>query len=273
MPPEASFQSRHFEALGTRCAVFGVGLNEDRLEWAESWVRAMGARLTRFSDDSEIGRLNQAAGGWCEISHELEQLLRASLHAFEVSRGLVNVAVLPSMLVIGYAKPLSEREPVATIFARGPLPDLPSVLSVGRGRARVETGSGLDLGGIAKGWMADRLVEMLGPNCVANIGGDLMARGRGPQGDGWPVALGEATVLLKDQGAATSSVRRRRWGDAHHLIDPRTGLPSASGLEEVSVVAESGVAAEVVAKTALLIGPEAAAAYCATHALAWFLSP
>jgi thiamine biosynthesis lipoprotein len=66
-------------------------------------------------------------------------------------------------------------------------------------------------------------------------------------------------------------VRRRRWGEIHHLIDPRSGLPAKTGLEEVSVVASSGFEAEVIAKTALLLGPELAPAFCATHALAWWL--
>jgi thiamine biosynthesis lipoprotein len=66
-------------------------------------------------------------------------------------------------------------------------------------------------------------------------------------------------------------VRRRRWGEMHHLIDPRSGVPAATGLEEVSVVAASGFQAEVVAKTTLLLGPDAAPAYCAGHAMAWWL--
>jgi thiamine biosynthesis lipoprotein len=78
--------------------------------------------------------------------------------------------------------------------------------------------------------------------------------------------------MLRDQGAATSSTRRRRWGAVHHLIDPRTGLPAQTGLDEASVVASSGVDAEVVAKTALLLGPGLAPAYCAAHALAWWWS-
>lgn len=77
--------------------------------------------------------------------------------------------------------------------------------------------------------------------------------------------------MLRDQGAATSSVRRRRWSEVHHMIDPRTGRPCRSGLDEVSVVAASGVDAEVIAKTALLLGPDLAPAYCASHALAWSL--
>jgi hypothetical protein len=49
-------------------------------------------------------------------------------------------------------------------------------------------------------------------------------------------------------------------------------LPADSGLQEVSVVANTGYEAEVIAKTALLLGPEFAPAYCASHALAWWLS-
>src|SRR5207248_478204 len=109
---------------------------------------------------------------------------------------------------------------------------------------------------------------------LVNVAGDLRARGGGPDGAGWPVGLGAATILLAGQGAATSSVLRRRWaGGLHHLIDPRTGLPAASDLVEVSVVAATAVDAEIVAKAALIAGREPAPAYCAAHADAWRLVP
>jgi len=274
MPHSAPFEEHHFEALGTRCGLFAVGLSRDRLVEGELWTVRLGARLTRFSRDSELSRFNMSAGTWVEVSGDLEALLRESLHAFETSGGLVNVAVLPSMIGIGYTKPLSSGRPEATVTEMSPAPALPAVLEVKRRAARLEPGAGIDLGGIAKGWMADRLCDALGPNALANLGGDLSAGGPGPAGDGWPVGLAGVTVLLREQGAATSSVRRRRWGDGqHHLIDPRTGQPAKTGLEEVSVVAATGVKAEVVAKTALLIGPELAPVFCAARALAWWLSP
>jgi len=267
-------EAHHFEALGTNCSLFAVGLPTGRLLEGEFWVRRIGARLTRFSPDSELSRFNASPGRWTEISPELESLLGESLHAFDMSSGLVNVAVLPSLQAVGYTRPMAERQPIATELRARPVPPLRDVLAVRPGAARLEPGAGIDLGGIAKGWMADRLRDWLGPNALANLGGDLSARGMGPVGDGWPVGLGGATVVLRDQGAATSSVRRRRWSaEHHHLIDPRTGLPARTGLEEVSVVAANGVEAEVVAKTALLVGPEVAPAYCAAHALAWWLSP
>jgi thiamine biosynthesis lipoprotein len=274
MPRSAPFEALEFEALGTSCSLIAVGVARERLQDGELWTRCLGARLTRFSPESELSRFNASGGRWVEISHELEALLRASLRAFETSAGLVNVAVLPSMIGIGYTSPLSRGQPVTALAKMPTPPALPDVLEVKRGSARLAPGAGIDLGGIAKGWMADRLRDALGPNALANLGGDLSAGGPGPDGDGWPVGLGGVTVLLRDQGAATSSVRRRRWGDGqHHLIDPRTGQPAKMGLEEVSVVAASGVEAEVIAKTALLAGPELAPVFCAAHALAWWLSP
>ncbi|HEV2967123.1 MAG TPA: FAD:protein FMN transferase [Candidatus Dormibacteraeota bacterium] len=272
--PRSAVATHHFEALGTNCSLFAVGVPPGRLLEGEFWVRRTGARLTRFSQESELSRFNASPGRWIEISPELESLLVESLHAFDTSSGLVNVAVLPSLQAAGYTRPLSEGQPIATELQARPLPALRDVLAVRAGTARLEPGAGIDLGGIAKGWMADRLLDWLGPNALANLGGDLSAHGTGPAGVGWPVGLGGATVLLRDQAAATSSVRRRRWSiEHHHLIDPRTGLPARTGLEEVSVVAATGVEAEVVAKTALLVGPEVAPAYCAAHALAWWLSP
>ncbi len=266
----------HFEALGSACAIFGPGLSTERLERAAGWVRGMQARLTRFEPDSELSRLNAAAGRWVDVSDQLEQLLRESLRAWELSAGMVNVGVLPAMLAAGYTRTFRAGPTVAMADAP-PLPALPEVLEVAPGRARVATGCGLDLGGIAKGWLADRLSERLGDNCLVNLGGDLYARGEGPGCGGWAVGFGGLTVMLRDQGAATSSTRRRFWLSAdsgerlHHLIDPRTGAPSRSDLTEVSVIAADATTAEVVAKTALLLGSAPAPAFLAAHAAAWYL--
>jgi FAD:protein FMN transferase len=260
MRPEVD--SRHFDAMGTTCSLFATAAD---LVAGELWVRSMGERLTRFSPDSELSQLNAHEGEWFPISAEPESVLRAALEAHRMSSGLVNAAVLQSMIAVGYTRSLAEGHAVATLDRVRPLPPLPEVLEVRHGEARVARGSGIDLGGIAKGWLADRLSEILGPSCVVNLGGDLRVRGR------WPIGMGEATLMLRDQGAATSSTRKRRWGRVHHLIDPRTGRPAQTGLEDVSVVAATAFEAEVVAKTALLLGPTLAPAYCASHALAWWL--
>ncbi len=271
MRPDKAVVAHHFEAMGTACSLFAVGMPERRLVDGERWVHDLASRLTRFSADSELSRLNARAGEWVEISAELEAVLRAAGQAYEMSSGLVNAAVMPSLLAAGYTRTLNAGATAVMLERARPAPALPEVLHVRSALARIEPGACVELGGIAKGWMADRLCEVMGPNVVVNLGGDLRANGAGLHGDGWPVSVAGVTLLLRDQGAATSSVRRRRWGCAHHLIDPRSGLPAETGLEEVSVVAASGFEAEVVAKTALLLGPELATAYCSRNALAWWL--
>lgn len=258
-----------FDALGGQCELFAVGLGD--LAGARAWIGRMHDRLTRFSPDSEVSRLNAAAGTWVDLSPELEALLRESLLAFERSGGLVHVGVLPALLASGYTRD----------FAAGPTPasgeaiiapPLPEMLALGARRARLRAGTSIDLGGIAKGWLADRAAERIGANALANLGGDLRARGDGPDGEGWPVGFGETTVLLRDIGAATSGTEGRRWGPhLHHLIDPRTGRPAETDVMEVSVLAPTGAEAEVLAKTALLLGREAGARFLDAHSLGSYL--
>jgi thiamine biosynthesis lipoprotein len=270
--PRNRITAHHFAAMGTSCSLFAADLSPLALLKGEFWVRGLAARLTRFDERSELSRFNRCAGEWAAVSSALEALLRESLRAYDMSGGFVNVAVLPSMLAAGYTRPLVQGATPARIEAAHSAPLVPNVLEVAAGKARLAPNAGIDLGGVAKGWMADRLAARLGSNVLVNLGGDLRARGGGPDGAGWPVGLADATLMLEGHGAATSSVLRRRWGEGlHHLIDPRTGRPAESGLVEVSVVAATAADAEIVAKAALIAGPGLAPAYCAAHADAWRL--
>jgi FAD:protein FMN transferase len=262
-----------FEALGGECELYSsVSEPPADLASVRAWVHAMHDRLTRFAPDSELSRLNLAAGRWVEVSPDLEALLQQSLAAYATSFGLVHVGVLPALLAAGYTRDFAAGQTPATgeiVIA----PPLPAMLEVAPGRARIAPGTAIDLGGIAKGWLADRAVERIGPNSLANFAGDLRARGEGPDGDGWPVGFGSTTVLLKDLGAATSGTGGRRWGERlHHLIDPRTGVPSDTDLTTVSVLAPTGAEAEVLAKTGLLLGRAAGARFLDERSLGSYLA-
>jgi thiamine biosynthesis lipoprotein len=116
----------------------------------------------------------------------------------------------------------------------------------------------LDLNGVVKGLATDAAAELLPGDGFVSAGGDIAVRG------GAAVELpGRVSLLLRSGGIATSGSTRRRWlrsGETqHHLIDPRTGLPSESCWSEVTVAAGSCVAADVAAKAAFLLsvgGPD-----------------
>jgi len=267
-----------FEALGTVCQLYAVDCDARSLAEGAAWVLELHRRLTRFDPSSELSAFNASSGAWVRVSATLEDLLREALYAHDLSGGLVHAGVLHALLAAGYTHTFAEVEsgrttPRSTIVL-DPLPALSDILAVAPGAAKLRPGYGIDLGGIAKGWLADRLAERLGENCVVNLGGDLYARGIGPDGEGWPIGFGGTTIYLRDQGAATSGTNKRRWGpDLHHLVDPRTGRPAKSNLEEVSVIAASGTDAEIYAKTALLLGRQSAEFYLEQHCPGWWLSP
>src|SRR5207302_11099908 len=123
------------------------------------------------------------------------------------------------------------------------VPPRDDVLDVGEGWARLRPGAAVDLGGVGKGWLADRLAERL-ENAVVNLGGDLRALGAGPGGEGWTTGLCDGSaVRVTDAGIATSGRAGRRWAGGHHLVDPRTGRPAPGGPEAVRVAAGTGMPA------------------------------
>jgi len=263
-------ESLAFEALGGECELYGMDVDRATLDRGRAWITHMHDRLTRFEPTSELSRLNASRGGWFAISAELESLLRESLRAFEVSDGLINVAVLPALLAAGYTRDFAAGPTAITAAPR--IPSLPEVLQLRPGEARLVRGAAVDLGGLAKGWLADRLAERLGPNVLVNLCGDLFARGGGATGEGWPVGFGDRTLLLKDLGAATSGTTKRAWAGGHHLIDPRTGRPAQTDLSEASVLATTATDAEIYAKVALLLGSAGAPTWLEGRALGWSLS-
>ena len=170
---------------------------------------------------------------------------------------MVNAAVLPALVAAGYDRTIAEvRRRPAPAVAADPVavPPLDEVLDVGEGWARLRPGAAVDLGGVGKGWLADRLAERL-ENAVVNLGGDLRALGAGPGGEGWTAGLCDGSaVRVTDAGIATSGRAGRRWAGGHHLVDPRTGRPAPGGPDAVSVVAATALAAEVLAKLVALRG-------------------
>jgi thiamine biosynthesis lipoprotein len=134
-------------------------------------------------------------------------------------------------------------------------------------------GMTLDLGGIAKGWIAEQAANILSDYataCAVDAGGDMFLVGL-PEGlDQWSVALEDPlqtenilTTLKVNPGAiATSTVTKRVWQQAgknrHHIIDPRTREPAVSNWISVTVIAPHAYEAEVFAKALLIAGPQEA---------------
>ena len=275
MSPELT--TRHFDAFGSTCELLSVESGPAALERCEQRIRDAEARFTRFLRDSELAGLNASDGRYLPVSPEMFAMLEAALWAFAESDGLVNAAVLPALAAAGYDRPFRQGLAEPPVLYPMQLPPLPQVLLLDQATrsAALAPGAALDLGGIAKGALADLLIDELGENAVCNLGGDLRVRGAGPEGDGWHIGLCDGTlVALRDGAVCTSGISKRRWGHSmHHLIDPRTGMPAKTDLAEVSVVTDSALRGEVHAKSAVLLGAAIGIAFLEARGVAYAVVP
>lgn len=259
---------RHaFHAMGTQVeALLDAEPSLDSvlgLASVEREFRRLEALLTRFDPTSELSRLN--AAGALDAGEDLLAVVRLALAARERTAGRFDPTIHDALVAAGYDCTF---ELVSGGAAVPPPRTTGGVRVVGR-RIELDPGVRLDLGGIAKGYAVDRAVGLLAPlwPCLVNAGGDLAVAGV-PAAGVWAVGVeapaGPLTLGLERGALATSGSDKRRWqagGELrHHLIDPRTALPSGSDLLRVTVTAGAAVEAEVLAKALFLVGEEAAVA-------------
>lgn len=250
--------------------------------WAEAvaaadacmaWFDEVDLRLSRFRPESELSRLNAAAGEWFAASDMLYECAALAVASAEASDGLFDPTMLRQLSDLGYDRDfasLAQRETprakrtsaqVQTPAERAAWRE--TELDLQRKRVKLPADAQLDFGGIAKGWSADVALARYCasfPGALINVGGDLRAQG-GPQpGELWSVGIRDprlelagpqeaithlATALLSRGAIATSGAVRRWWlrdgQRQHHLLDPRTGQPVplwvAGGDEPESLIA------------------------------------
>ncbi|HEX2914353.1 MAG TPA: FAD:protein FMN transferase [Chloroflexia bacterium] len=241
------------------------------------------ATLSRFRPESELSELNHK--GYLENASELlYRNVVAARRMQALTGGIFDPTILDALEAAGYDRSfemIAGRGP--QLFARNPLIHFSNQRTGGeawieldetRRSIRLAPGVRVDLGGIAKGTTVDQAADLLRregfDSFMVSAGGDMYLRGCPPQDSrGWnvlvedPVRGNDATITslqVANKAVATSSTMGRRWQlggqTRHHLIDPRTNQPADTGLASVTVVAEAVQFADVMAKTALILGPE-----------------
>jgi thiamine biosynthesis lipoprotein len=276
-----------FSALGTTAAI--TVLDERVLERSvgilTAELEAIDQACSRFRPDAEIVALNRSGGRPFAASPLLHEALTVAVGAAEQTAGDVDPTVGRSMRRLGWDRDFS-----VIVSRTGPL-RIEAVPAAGwrrielgeNGLVRVPPGFELDLGATAKALAADRAAgaasRATGTGVLVNLGGDIAVSGPAPE-CGWsirvtdshlsgPSAAGQ-TIAISSGGLATSSTTVRRWRaggiERHHILDPRSGLPSDEVWRTVTVAAASCVSANT-ASTAAIVRGETAAAWLDDAAL------
>jgi len=245
---------------------------------AQDYIESSERRFTRFSDDSELSRLNRSAGTWFQASADMTFLLLLVKQYVEQTNGLFNPSILPDLERAGYDRSMDLiRAEESLLPASDPrlfmsphlLPFDSLLINNAENLIYLPYGMRLDLGGIAKGWIAEQAAMILAEHstaCLVDAGGDMFMVGLPNGEDSWQIDLEDPrkadwslTSLSVPPGAVTtSSVAKRKWiqGEEprHHLIDPRTSEPAETDWLSVTVFAPHADMAEVFAKALLIAG-------------------
>lgn len=261
---------RRFAAFGTTVEILVHGGDAALLDWATGEVERLEQSWSRFRPDSELSRLNADRRPTVGASSLLMEVLLRSQIGWHLTSGRFDPTVIDALESIGYASSFQTFcDPMVTTESRPSPTMVDVVIDPQAGTISRPVGVRFDLGGIGKGLMADfvstGLIERGARSVCVGAGGDVRVAGDAPDG-GWqipvenPASGGEWFVASLESGAiVTSTTRYRRWVGTdgrvlHHLIDPSTGSPSASGLSAVVVAASEAWWAEVLAKAALVAG-------------------
>jgi thiamine biosynthesis lipoprotein len=243
----------------------------------EAELEQVDRACSRFRRDSELSRLNRAAGRPFSVSDYFLDALRCALAAAESTNGAVDPTLGRALRLSGYDRTFSHvRKRDGRFF-------VPSAAAGGfwrrieidddRRLVRLPAPAELDLGATAKAFAADRAARRAaattGSGVLVNLGGDIAIAGESR--GGWPIGLADdhtarpseamPVVSIASGGLASSSTFVRRWttaaGQRHHVIDPWTGASTKTPWRTVTVAAASCLDANTASTAALVFGLEA----------------
>ena len=289
----ANIKTHNMQAFHTVCTFTVYGFDE-----APALFKEIAKECQRYEylfshtlNKSSLVRLNNAAGKAVEVEPELAELIQAALAYCEETDGAFDITVGP--LVALWNAP-AIKQVLRAGQAAHPEGIAEACEHVDWRRVHVEgTTVSLDdpessivLGGIAKGYIADKLCEFMVKRGVqhgfVNLGGNVAVFGGKPADEGstspftvglrkpQPSSAGEeaafAAVQIENGAVVTSGIYERGLVSHdgsifHHILDPRTGMPAETDVVSASLICESALEADAYATALVVMGMDRARAF------------
>lgn len=232
--------------------------------------------MSTYRADSEVSRLNATdALSPVQISAPTRAVIDEALRIGDLSGGAFDVTVGPLVDLWGFGPSgRAQVVPDAGLVSQTAERVGMDALQAGRDAAwKTRSDLAIDLSGIAKGYAVDRLAAMLDaegvPAYLVDVGGELRAKGRRPDGQPWKVGIERPSpgqravhrvIAVEDRSIATSGDYRNFFVQGGrnfaHLIDPRTAQPVMHSLASVTVLDRDAMTADALSTTLMVMGPD-----------------
>ena len=264
-------------ALGTTCSVKLYGLqNRKYLQPALDIAKKVEQNMSVHLKESEISRINAAAGeSSLNVSKETFALLLRAREFSAIGDGVFDLTIGPlvSLWDIGSGNETVPGE--NAIAAALELVDYTDVVFGPEGNyvGLKRNGMNIDLGAIAKGYAADKMVDYLRasdvPSGIINLGGNVYAFGEKPGGGPWKIGIQSPSddrgkyigVVETGSSAVVTSGKYERYFVAdgiryHHILNTDNGYPVENGVASVSIVSRDATAADALSTLVFALGLE-----------------
>lgn len=230
--------------------------------------------LSKTIEGSDVDRINNANGQTVIVDPETWEILRRAREISRLTGGAFAVTIAPLTAMWDFTGGTQRMPTDDQRLAALPLVD-DSVITLGENNTvTLPAGMEIDLGGIAKGYIADKVAEMLrgkASGVILSLGGNVYVLGTKPDGTTYNVGIQDpdgnsgsvmAVVNTTNRSVVTSGIYERQFVKDgviyHHILDPVDGLPSRSDLASATIVAESSMDADALATACIVLGREKA---------------
>ncbi|XCP83498.1 FAD:protein FMN transferase [Roseburia hominis] len=228
-------------------------------------------KFSRTLPESEIYRLNHAGGEALELSDDTVELIKLGLKYSELSEGRFDITIAPLAELWDFKHNTGTIPAKESIDEALSLIDYRNVRVEGNQVQLLNPDAAIDLGGIAKGYIADQLkayMETQGTqHALIDLGGNVLVIGAKPDGSAFHIGIqkpfsetGEAitSVKIKNQAVVTSGNYQRYFKIEdkiyHHILNPQTGYPYENHLQSVTVLCDSSADADGLSTTLFALG-------------------
>lgn len=229
------------------------------------------ALFSRTKEGSDVWNLNHAGGAWTPVAQETAALLRTAKSLAALTQGAFDPTIAPASALWDFTAE-SPALPDPGLLAEAASHVDYTCLEVEDGRARLtDPQAAVDLGGIAKGYIADRLAALLRENGVESalidLGGNIFALGQ-KSGKDWRIGIRDpadsggtaAVAAAADQAVVTSGIYERGFDLGgvryHHLLNPADGMPVHNGLAAVTVICADSAQADALSTACFVLGEQ-----------------
>lgn len=230
--------------------------------------------LSKEIETSEISRINTAGGAPTEVSRETAELIQKGLYYSELTDGKFDITIAPLSSLWDFHDNVDGIVPTEQELENArSLVDYRNVRVEGNTVTLLVPGMELDLGGIAKGYIADRLKEYLVSEGVEhayiNLGGNVLLIGTRYDGTDYRIGIQKpfdengqtiTSVEVSDCSVVSSGIYQRYFAKDgklyHHILNPETGYPYENNLLQVTILSDSSADGDALSTCCFALGLE-----------------